>query len=659
MAIIKMKKLKAIGLMSEEKSILDALQYSNLCETVKTSEIERTKTVVDIHKKEEIAAKINQLDFAIGFINEQTKELEKLKKKDETIDFKKIKKPFFFYRNEITFDEFNCITMQEYEIFTKIDALTAFNAKLNDLKAENLRLNNLISSVKIYENLDIKFSRFKDSKNTLVLLGTITGNPQKLEKDLAKIESADYNIVGSNSINSVITLLCHKIKSEEIFKILTEYNFSKCTIDFDCTPKEKLDECETKILQNESERKEIIISVTAFNEHLKDIKLLSDYYNITLNKLEIENEFKRTEKCFILEGFVPVTGVSIVENILLSATNSLEFSFADVEEGDNPPTFTKNIKLVEPFEGVTNLFSVPSYKESDPNLFVAIFFFLFFGIMLSDAGYGLILALGATLILKFCKLETGTRRLVAIIGIGGVSTIIWGIVFGGWFAFDIDGTFLEKLRWFNPLDEPIMMIGLCLGLGVLHILFGIGLKGVALIKEGKILDAVFDAGCWYFFFISVGVLGLSMVLKDAPGTLQKTGLYMLIASLAFIVLTQGRSKKGLIKKFVFGLAGIYNIVNFLSDILSYSRLFGLGVATGVIGMVFNTLAGLMFGSWFLIPLGIIVFLVGHIFNIAINVLGAYVHNSRLQYIEFFSKFYQGGGHVFKPIGAGMKYNVIK
>lgn len=657
MAIIEMKKLKAIGLLSEEKLVLDALQFSNLCEMVKTSEIEKTKTVVDHRKKEEIAVKLTQLNFAIDFINLQTKELEKLEKDDDTISFKKIKKPLFFYRNEVSFNEFNLITAQEYELFALIDKLNAYNTQLNDLKAENLKLTNLADSLKIYSNVEAKFSCFKDSKNALILLGTVNGGAKSLESELLNIEALDYKVFESTGISTALSIFCHKNKKEEVFKILAEYNFSRCTFDLDCTAKEKIDECNAKIAENQLQRKEIILSVAGYNEYLKDIKLLYDYYNVTLTKQEIEGEFKRTENCFILEGFVPVTAVSIVENILITATSNLEFCFTDIEKGDQPPTYTKNIKIVEPFEGITNLFSVPNPQERDPNLFVAIFFFLFFGIMLSDAGYGLILALGAFAILKFCKLETGTRRLVAVVGIGGVSTIIWGAVFGGWFAFDISGTFLEKLRWFDPLKEPIAMLGLCLGLGVIQILFGIGLKGVALIKEGKILDAVFDAGCWYFFFISVGFIGMSML----PGfeKIQKIGLYLLFASLAFIVLTQGRSKKGLVKKFVFGLAGLYNIVNFLSDILSYSRLFGLGIATGVIGMVFNTLAGLMFNSIFLIPFGIVIFLVGHIFNIALNVLGAYVHNSRLQYIEFFGKFYTGGGHVFRPIGAGMKYNVIK
>lgn len=201
------------------------------------------------------------------------------------------------------------------------------------------------------------------------------------------------------------------------------------------------------------------------------------------------------------------------------------------------------------------------------------------------------------------------------------------------------------------------MLGLCMGLGVVQILAGMALRFAALVKEGKLFDALFDVGSWFLFFLGLGMFAASSFPKLFP--LRLWGLECMAGGLLLLLLTQGRRERGIFKKIGKGLASLYGLVGYLSDILSYARLFGLGLATGVIALVMNTLAVMLFANPWTALLGVVIAAGGHLFNLAINVLGAYVHDCRLQYIEFFSRFYTGGGRVFRPMLSGLKYNVVK
>jgi V/A-type H+-transporting ATPase subunit I len=300
------------------------------------------------------------------------------------------------------------------------------------------------------------------------------------------------------------------------------------------------------------------------------------------------------------------------------------------------------------------MFSVPNAREIDPNRFVAFFYCLLFGMMLGDAGYGIVITLGCWLVLKLLK-PVGGKKLVQVIMMGGVSTIFWGIMFGGWFGIQgLENTILRPYL-LSPMNNPLEMLGLSIGIGLFQILFGMGISMAQKFKNGRAIDALLDILPWHIFFLGIILMVVSMLLGFDLGGIPT---YLMIAALAVIVLFGGRSKKGIAGKILGGLSGLYKVVGFLSDLLSYSRLFGLALAGGVIAMVFNLLGGLLMGSIISIPFAIVIFLVGHIFNIAINLLGTYVHDSRLQYIEFFSRFYEGEGYLFAPLGSVTRYTTI-
>jgi len=348
-----------------------------------------------------------------------------------------------------------------------------------------------------------------------------------------------------------------------------------------------------------------------------------------------------TQKTFFVQGWVRADKTDEVVRAVKEVTPAYDLNFVEPEEGEIPPTVMENGKFSRPYEFVTELYSRPKIGSLDPDFMMAPFHFIFFGMMLSDAGYGLVLTILLYAVLKLFKPQDSTGKLLTVIFFGSISTIIWGILFGGWFG----------LEWhpllFAPMKEPLKMLALCFGLGALHLATGMCMKMYLDVKRGNVWAAIFDELSWLVMFVGLFLMAL------LPSEI---GKYLAILGAATIILTGGREKKGIIAKFFGGLLTLYNISGYVSDLLSYSRLFALGLATGVIAMVINTIATML---WETGPVGVVVAVFvlvgGHCFNIMINVLGSFVHSSRLQYIEFFGKFYEAGGRAFIPLAIRTKY----
>ena len=314
---------------------------------------------------------------------------------------------------------------------------------------------------------------------------------------------------------------------------------------------------------------------------------------------------------------------------------------------------------MDPFEAITEMYSLPDYRGVDPTKYFALFYAMFFGIMLSDAGYGIVIAAACFILLRKFALEGMTYRMIKMFFYCGLSTVFWGALFGGWFGdfFQVAAktVFHKEITinpiWFNPIDDPTRLLIWSLIFGVIHLFLGMGIKAGMLIKRGQWKDAVFDIFSWYMV-ITGGAMWLAG--GSISQAIVKPGMYLAIVGAVILLLTGGRNNKG-IGKVTGGLSALYSITSYISDILSYSRLLALGLATGVIATVVNTMGSLAGGGVFGTIVLLVVFVIGHTFNLAINALGAFVHSSRLQYIEFFGKFYEDGGDEFDPLRKNTKY----
>ncbi len=436
--------------------------------------------------------------------------------------------------------------------------------------------------------------------------------------------------------------ICHKETGEKIREVIKELGASLVRFrGVNVTASEKVEEIkkEIKLLDKQIDEARKNLSV---DRETYDLLLTAHDAIATRLTCEVESEKgKLTKNTFYIEGWAPAREEKMLSEFF--DVNGCAYEFADPVEGEEPPTLTYNSKLIAPFEVVTNMYSAPAYTGIDPNPTMAPFFAIFFGIMLSDAGYGLLLMLAGIFALLKLKPRGGFKSFMQLAVICGASTVIWGALFGGFFGDAIPSVYLlftgktfphDMALWFNPTNDPMTMLIFSLALGGVQIVAGMAVKFYMMIRDGEVWAAIFDIGLWWVVFAGA----ITCIFNTG------VGLYILLVGVIGLVLTQGRAKKNIIMKFFSGVLSLYDVTGYFSDILSYSRLLALSLSTAVVGTVVNTM-GILTG-----PVGFfVVFLIGHVFNIAINLVGSFVHSARLQYVEYFGKFYESGGRQFAPL----------
>ncbi|MDD4690878.1 V-type ATP synthase subunit I [Eubacterium aggregans] len=369
------------------------------------------------------------------------------------------------------------------------------------------------------------------------------------------------------------------------------------------------------------------------------LELLSAQYDAQSERKQVKGS--ETLETIQIMAWVRSDKLEVVKKAVESVTEFYDLSYTDPGDDEEPPTVTKNSHFLSQFETITDMFSLPKPGTIDPAPIAGLWYWIIFGMMMGDVGYGVAMAILFYAFKKIKKPQGDFGRLINVLFYGSFPTIIFGILFGSYFG----ETWNPIL--FAPLDNPINMLIVTLIVGVLHIFSGMGIKIAEEVKAGRWMDAIFDQVSWMVLIVGLGFMFLE--------PLKTAGMWMAIGGAVVILCTAGREKPGIVGKITGGLLGLYDISSYMSDILSYSRILALSLATGVIGMVMNLLAGMVSGSVIGFIFAILIYLVGHSFNLAMSLLSAYVHDSRLQYIEFFNKFYEGGGYAFKPLSIQSKY----
>ncbi|WP_027622402.1 V-type ATP synthase subunit I [Acetivibrio clariflavus] len=645
MAIVKMSKLSLIGLESDKEKILDILMNMGVVEISesleKLSSEEWKDLVVQDGDSEKVAIlddKINKVKWAIEYLSK----------------FSSKKKGLFSEKRCIDKNEYNMTIQNIDKLSSIVESIHKYNDQLAYLKSEKNKYANLILSLEPWQQLTIPLN-VTSTLTTTILIGIVphTSTSDRLKEDLiSEAPESYFELISSDGQQNYILVIYHNSCEENILKVLKRYNFSKVVFkELEGTVKSNIDRAQKNITRIDKECEKVEKEVSEFAKYKDDLEILHDHLLIERDRVKVLDNLLKTSRVFYLEGWFP----SELGEKLKTKINSQVECFLEITEPDKDedfPILLKNKKLVQPFEAITEMYSLPSTKDVDPTFLMAPFYCFFFGMMVSDAAYGIVMALITGIILLKYKLQGTMGKMIKLLFFCGISTVAWGAMFGGWFGDILPLILGGKLNippiWFNPLDNPMKLLIWSMVFGGVHLFTGMGIKAYMLIKEEKIFDAIFDIGSWYILLIGVALLLVG-------GTPAQVGKYMAIVGAAMLVLTQGRDSKNIIKRLLSGVLSLYNITGYLSDVLSYSRLLALGLGTGVIASVINTL-GTLFG---LNPLGIIiliiVFIIGHTFNLAINALGAYVHTSRLQYVEFFGKFYEGGGKRFEPFKKNTKY----
>ncbi|NLH02216.1 MAG: V-type ATP synthase subunit I, partial [Clostridiales bacterium] len=417
------------------------------------------------------------------------------------------------------------------------------------------------------------------------------------------------------------------------------------------TASENIAELNKKIKDLEKEKEHLVSQIKAAASSRDELKLCADRLLVKAEKAENAEKLLCTDYTINFEGWVPARKEKKLADILSKFDCAWEVSEPSADEFADVPVKLRNNSFTSPFSMLTEMYSLPAYNGIDPNPFLFIFFPMFFGIMLADLGYGLILVLGG-LLYKYKAKPKGSQGYAAtLIMICGVSTAIFGALSGSFFGDAIPkiagmyGGNVEIPALINPLADPMTALIGALIIGFIQLIVGTAINGYMLIRDGQWLDAVFDVGSLWLLFagVALGVLGITW--------------YVALAGVIMLVLTQGRSSPTIGGKIGGGLFSLYSIASgWFGDVLSYCRLMALMLAGAVIASVFNTL-GALTGN--IIGFAVL-FIIGHLLNLGLNIIGSFVHAFRLQYLEFFGKFYREGGKPYRPLAIKTNYvNVIE
>lgn len=630
---------------------------------------ELTKTLMELGVVEISDVDIDEYGELIGNpdVNSELQRIEtELSYIDSALDclgrYAPVKASLFGGRREVNISEFNGIVKNRESVWNLVTDILKKEEYLVSLKSEENRLNNLYLSLLPWKELDVPLD-FAGTQKTVFQYGTIPSivDWNSVVAELTeKIPNSYVERINSDKDQHYVFFIVHRENEEECLSYLQSKGYSRATFSgLTGTVAENIERINGRISEIMSEREKTIEKIKNMAGHRSEMEVLYDWLLMEKSRLEATEKFIKTKKVFMIKGWVPERNAPDVKKLL----ESKFVVYVEIEEPDENeefPVLLENRGIAETGEPVMKMYSLPSSREIDPNAVMAPFFIMFFGLMFSDGGYGLILSLLSGIILWRFKLEDEMRKFMKLMFFCGLSTMFWGLMFGGWFGIS---SLVRYAVWFDMVSEPERMLSWSLLFGIIHIYAGFAIKAANLIREKKYLDALYDVGFVYIFYTGAVLFLLPYapaVNQDKVAPLVNIGRYMLVVGGVLLLLTQGRDRKNIFGKIAGGLSSLYNVVSFLSDVLSYSRLLALGLATAIIASIVNQLS-VMFDMPIVLKVivAVVILVVGHAVNFGINALGAYVHSCRLQYLEFFGKFYTGGGEAFSPLKINTKYTKLK
>ena len=639
MAILKMKKLRICGVSEEQTQLIRQLQLLGSVEIGAPCALTDTQGVQVF-----CAGDGKSADALLRTSARLTSALETLK------HYETKKGGLFAARPEKTIGELFSDEAYAAALDTAQAVLDAQDAR-SRLAAEKSRLTAVRESFVPWQQLPLPLETL-GTQHTRILLGTVPAQTD-LEALRARVfEAADevqLEQISADQQSLYLLVFVHKCAAEAVGAALREAGFALTTFDgVQGTAAENIRRTDEAIAACEQQDAEKLAELTALAEQKSALQLAFDRCTQEISKAQAADRLVHSEKTFCLGGWVPCEDVGKLEALLSGFCCAWELTDPAPEEYPDVPVKLKNNKLTWPLNMVTEMYSLPAYDGVDPNPLMAPFFILFYGIMMADMGYGLLMILASIIITKKSRPKGTSGQMFGLMFSCGISTFIMGALTGGFFGdflpqlvgiINPDTTFKALPALFTPLDDTIAILIGAMALGFVQIVTGMAISFVEKLKKGEIMDAVWEELTWWVVFAGIACMALGV-----------TNI-VLYVGLGMVVVGSGWSAKGFGKvTAIFG--SVYNhVTGYFGDILSYSRLMTLMLAGSVIASVFNTLGA--------IPGNVVIFLIvsalGNGLNFALNLLSCYVHDLRLQCLEYFGKFYKDGGRPFKPLAINTKY----
>lgn len=644
--ILKMQKLTLIGFLADKEALLRDMMKKKCVqiegpENIRDYESISEMTVAGVSQTYELEQDLAKFTSAIRAVSPYEEKGGLFAKKEQT-DFSVMLDQKLYETAVLLRDEINGIVKQ-----------------IAEQKNASSRAQLQITALEPWRDLDLDLSVTQTRSTALMYLTAAADvNLEELEKDLLEASPLCYiHKVSSSSEMSCLLVLYHKDAQDAVMEVIKGFNtnrpdFASCK----GTAAENISLLKSQIETSTQEIERLTEQLKAAAESAQLLKTGSDMISVQIDDQKVRENIFQTLSVFALTGWIAEEDADKVKKLL--DRYSCYYTLEQPAEGDDPPVKLKNNKFVQPYELITEMYSLPTPDGIDPTPMLTPFFILFFGMMLADAGYGLLIFLLCFIGLKKFKPDEGFLKSAMQIGTScGLSTMFWGVMYGGYFGNLIPqvaeswfGKTITIPAVFDMLNDPMSIMILSFFLGAVHLFTGMGIKIYMLAKRGHLMDGLIDVGLWYLVLV-----GLPMMVLPAVANV---GKILAIVGAVGLILTQGRHEKNILMKPIKGVMSLYDITGYLSDVLSYSRVLALGLAGGIIANVFNLLGTMPGFNLIGIIAFLLIFVIGHVFNLAISGLGAYVHTSRLQYVEFFGKFYEAGGKPFRPFQANTKYTLI-
>lgn len=670
MAVVKMQKITIYALLKYCRDILETLQRRGVVE------IENVDMEDSVFFKEDTGALQASYLRSAAVARDAHEILDRHQKPKKSL------LSSFQGRKQLTPKEYDRLVDDAHDILRIAYDIVSYQKEIDKNEAEIVKYESQLEAVKPWLSLDVPMN-FSGTAATKAFIGKFSGDKTAGEILSAfsgvqpDVENIDVEIISHDENQTCVFILVSSKDAEAASDGLRKIGFEYPSYQSPVIPKRREKEINRHINNRRGRILEFENDIKACAGERENLMFLEDYFTMKAERYSAFDEIATSNNTFVMSGYIAASDALTLKKLLEEKFDAQ----VELEESDTAltPVKLKNNRFAEPAESVLATYSYPDRHEADPTSVMAIFYYIFFGMMFSDAGYGIVMALACgILLLAFKNMEDGLRRSMKMFFWCGVSTTIWGLLFGSFFGDAvsvISNTFFSTAPpdipglvtpiWFNPVSDPMKMLMFSFLLGIIHLFTGLGIQAYNDIRHKEYLAVLYDVVSWYLLVggAILALLSLDMMGNIAgftlPAVFLKIGGVMAALGALLILFFSGRESQNPIKRFLKGVYGLYGATGYLSDILSYSRLLALGLATGVIAQVFNQIGSMPGKTPVGVILFIVVFFIGHLLNIGINALGAYVHTNRLQFVEFFGKFYKGGGREFKPFKINTKYFNVK
>ena len=633
MAIVKMKKFKLFALEKDRKSLLKELQKFSYVHFVKTKEEDESLKEIELNQDmTTIKEKSQKVKWMLNYFS---KLFPKETKKE--IDESSIKETLFVLVEQ---------QASKYDFSNDYENLANISGEIDSNKEEIANLETYRKELSKWLNIKESLGNLKAFKTAKFFLGTVAKkNFEPLKDKLRNFEHTYIEEISDESSQINIMLLTSNTEEKELKNELKTYSFTETNFNFDTSFTEEYEKTKSREEELKKANEKLKEKVEKLLKLIPKLLIQKEYLDNALMRETVVSNFKATDTVNVIEGYIPLDMEEEFKKIVNKNSNKSNYlEITEVDKDDEEvPILLKNSGITGLFASITQMYALPKYNEIDPTAILSIFYWIFFGMMVADFAYGLILFILSGLALMIGKFDENKRKFLKFFFALSFSTMIWGLLYGSAF-----GDLIKLPTQVLDSSKDFMSIFiLSIIFGAIHLVIALGIKAYILIKNGYFMDVIYDVFLWYLTLTSLIILllagrfGLSEFTKNIF-------IACAVIGMLGIVVFGARDAKTLVGRIGGGLYSLYGITSYIGDFVSYLRLMALGLAGGFIASAINIIVKMLVSKGILgIILGVVVFTLGQSFNIFLSFLSSYVHTSRLTYVEFFSKFYEGGGKAFK------------